>query len=109
MSHLSFKEYYESKKKLLLAGENIPRTRNEYKLIKYCKFPVFESLESDEKTYVVFKPKDRIEILWERANEFDEYPTVKRMVLRDKEDQVVFPCWNNKKMHGWIDNKTIEI
>lgn len=105
---LSFKEYYESKRKLREACDNVPRIRNEYRLVKYCKFPVFESLDSDDKIYVSFKPKDKIEILWEKANEFDDYPSAKCIVLISEDDKEVFPCWNNKKMHKWIENNTIE-
>jgi hypothetical protein len=105
---LSFKEYYESKKNLLAACDSVPRIRNEYRLTKYCKFPVFEALDGDEKVYVSFKPKDKIEILWERANEFDDYPTAKCMVLLSESKKEVFPCWNNKKIHRWIASSTIE-
>lgn len=110
MKRLSFKEYYESKKQLLSACDNVPRIRNEYKLVKYCKFPVFESNDSDEKTYVSFKPKDKIEVLWEKINEADKYPVAKRMVLLTKEgQQEVYPCWHNQKLHKWIENNTVEV
>ena len=109
MKRLSFKEYYESKKRLLSACESIPRIRNEYRLTKYCKFPVFESMDSDEKTYISFKPKDQIEILWEKTDDVDEYPIAKRMVIISEDNKEVFPCWNNKKMHRWVENNTNEM
>ena len=108
MKRLSFREYYDSKKKLLSACETVPRIRNEYRLTKYCKVPVFEELTGDNKVYVAFKPKDVIEILWEKSNEFDDYPTAKRMILISEDGKEVFPCWNNKKMHKWIEGHTIE-
>ena len=108
MKNLSFKEYYASKKKLLSACESVPRIRNEYKLTKYCKFPVFEGLDTDERTYVSFRPKDRIEVLWEKVDEFDDYPTAKCIILLSEEGREVYPCWGNKKIHKWIDSNTIE-
>ena len=111
MTRLSFKEYYESKKRLLMASESIPRIRNEYYLTKYCKFPIFESMDSDSKQYVSFKPKDRIEVLWEKMDENDAYPAARRMLIISEsgDEMEVYPCWNNKKMHNWIDNNTNEI
>lgn len=108
MKRLSFKEYYESKKQLLSACEKVPRIRNEYRLTKYCKFPVFESLDKDNRTYVSFKPNDTIEVLWEKVDEFDDYPTPKQIILKSKDGQEVFPCWGDKKIHKWINNSTIE-
>ena len=105
---LSFKEYYESKQKLLFACESVPRVRSTYRLNKYCKIPVFESLDSDEKVYIAFKPKDRIEVLWEGVNEFDDYPIAKHMVLVSEGGKEVFPCWGNNKLHKWIENSTNE-
>ena len=105
---LSFKEYYESKQSLLLACESVPRIRNEYKLTKYCKVPVFESLDNDDKTYVSFKPKDRIEVLWEGVDEFDDYPIVKHIVLISEGNRQVFPCWGSNKIHKWVENNTHE-
>lgn len=109
MKRLSFSEYYVSKKKLLSACDSVPRIRNEYTLKKYCKFPVFEALDNDDRSYVSFRPKDRIEVLWEKVDEFDDYPTAKRIVLISEDgDKEVYPCWNNKKIHKWINSNTIE-
>lgn len=105
---LSFKEYYESKQRLRSACESVPRIRNEYRLTKYCKVPVFESLDSDDKIYISFKPKDRIEVMWEGVNEFDDYPTAKYIVLISEDSRTVFPCWSNTKLHKWIENTTNE-
>lgn len=110
---MGFKEFYESKyqdskKKLLAACDTTPRVRNEYKLVKYCKFPVYESLDSDDKVYVSFRPKDRIEVLWEQVNEQDDYPVPKKIVLINEDQKEVYPCWNNKKFRKWIENSTIE-
>jgi len=108
MRRLTFKEYYESKKKLLSACDTVPRVRTEYKLTKYCKLPVFESLESDDRSYIGFKPKDVIEILWEKADEFDDYPVAKSIILISEDNKEVFPCWGNTKLHRWVESSTIE-
>jgi uncharacterized pyridoxamine 5'-phosphate oxidase family protein len=109
MERLSFKRYFESKKKLLEACESVPRIRNEYKVTKYCKFPVFESLDDDSKSYVAFKAMDRIEVLWEKSDQDDNYPVARYIVLLSEDGQKVYPCWNNKKIHSWIENSTIEV
>ncbi len=105
---LSFKEYYESKQLLRSACDIIPRIKNEYRLKKYCKVPVFESLNSNKRIYISFKPKDRIEVLWEAVNEHDDYPTAKHIVLISEGNREVFPCWSSTKIHKWIDNNTNE-
>jgi hypothetical protein len=109
MPTLSFKEYYDSKQKLLSACESIPRIRSEYRITKYCKFPFFESLSSENREYIAFKPKDRIEVLWEKVDEYDAYPVAKRITLITEGRKEVFPIWNNKKMHSWIDTNTNEM
>ncbi len=106
---LTFKEYYESKRKLLSACDTIPRLRSSYMLTKYCKFPVFESSNSDERQYVSFKPRDVIEILWEKTNEYDDYPVAARIVLINEGRKEVSPAWNNKKVHNWVERNTNEM
>lgn len=110
----SFKEFYArhqaAKLKLREAADSTPRVRNDYRLTKYCKFPVYESYEKDEKVYISFKPKDEIQILWEHVSEYDDYPTPKSIYIfsEDGKEKQVFPCWNNKKMRKWVENNTIE-
>ena len=108
MNRLTFREYYESKKRLLNASESVPRVRKTYSLNKYCKFPVFESLDSDERVFVSFKPNDKIDILWEHVNEHDFYPTPKSICLISEGGDIVYPYWNNKKMKNWVDTNTKE-
>lgn len=107
MARLGFKEYYESKKRLLSAAEDSPRIREEYELLKYCKFPVYESLDDDHKTYLAFKPKDRIEVLWEHVSNYDEFPVAKclRIISEDGDDHY-YPSWNNVKMTKWVNSNT---
>lgn len=112
MATLGFKEFFETKypsakEKLLAACQDTPRMRSEYKLKKYCKMPVYESLSIDSKAYVSFRPKDTIQIMWEQVNDNDDYPIPKTIYLVE-EDKEVFPCWNNKKFRTWIENNTIE-
>ena len=110
---MSFKEFYEtryvsSKRKLLAACDDSPRMRNEYKLTKYCKFPVFESMERDEKVYVSFKPMDKIQVLWEQVMEGSEYPVPKCIYLVSEDNKEVYPCWTTTKFNRWIEKNTIE-
>ena len=104
---LDFKKYYESKKKLLEAIDSSPRIRLKYKLNKYCKVPLQESIDSTQKTYVSFKPDDIIEILWEYDT--PDNPTVKYIKLLTENVSTFFPVWNSSKMFKWTLNNTEEL
>jgi hypothetical protein len=103
---LDFKSYYESKLKLLEAVDSSPRVKLQYKLTKYCKVPLHETVETEEKTYFSLKPDDQIEILWE----FDipDNPTVRYVRIMET-DETFFPVWNNSKMFSWVLNNTDEL
>jgi len=103
MKKIHFKEYYESKEKLRIAGDTFPREVSEYSLVKYCKFPVLT--EDDEKKMVSFKPKDKITILWEHYNSMSIIKSFK--VSNSENGEIEYkPVWNQKKVHKWIENST---
>lgn len=105
MHRLTFKEYVESKNKLLLAGEECPRITLEYEITKYCKIPVTESPDDETKLQVSLKPKDTIEVLWEHND--PSYPTPRNIVLTSEGNKKVYPCWNNKKVLKWVQNNSL--
>lgn len=104
MQRMTFKEYYESKDRLRLAGEECPRISMQYEVTKYCKMPVMESPEDEQKLHVSLKPRDLIEVLWEYID--PNYPTPKSITLVSEDDKKVFPCWNNKKVLKWVNTNT---
>jgi hypothetical protein len=103
---LDFKQYYESKMKLLEAVNTSPKIKLKYKLTKYCKLPVYETADSANKIYLTLKPDDVVEILWEYDT--PDHPTVKCMHLLDNSD-ILFPSWNSTKIFNWSLNNTIEL
>lgn len=103
---LEFKQYYESKKKLLEAVDSSPRTKVSYKLQKYCKVPLYEKVDSVDKIYYALKPDDTVEILWE----YDTLntPTVRYIHIVEAE-QTFIPAWNSSKIFSWLMNNTKEL
>ena len=103
---LDFKQYYESKMKLLEAVNTSPKIKLKYKLTKYCKIPVYETVDSSEKIYLTLKPDDVVEILWEYDT--PDHPTVKCMQLLGN-SSILFPSWNSTKIFNWSINNTLEL
>lgn len=103
---LEFKQYYESKMRLLEAADSSPRVVLHYRLKKYCKVPIHEKIDSNEKLYFSLKPDDELEILWEYDT--PETPTVRYIRILET-GETVFPVWNSGKIFNWILNNTEEI
>lgn len=103
---IDFKQYYESKIKLLEAVDSSPRVKLQYKMRKYCKIPLHENVSSDDKIYISLKPDDVIEILWEYDT--PDTPTVRYVKLMEDE-KILFPAWNSPKMFNWVMSSAREI
>ena len=101
MTKLTFKEYYESKERLLNATNNLPKIIKEYVVKKYCKIPLLDN--NNNKDYIALKPKDTIKILWEFQTA--ETPEVKSITI---ENIKYSPCWNDDKLNNWINTTTLE-
>lgn len=97
---LSFKEYYESKTVLLRESSSVVEFNTIHDVYKYCRVP-FSLNES--KTYVAFKPKDKLHVLWERRNG----------IISRKQFTIAgntyLPLWNRSKMKVWVEQSTIQI
>lgn len=93
---ISFKEYIESKNILKNAAEDFAKLKISYIVNKYCKIPVTEDFEG-EKKYIQFKPKDTIEIFWEKHDD----KMIARSIIINKEYKV-YPTWNIKKFNNWV-------
>lgn len=103
---LEFKQYYESKKKLLEAVDSSPRAKVNYKLNKYCKVPLYEQVDSVEKIYISLKPDDMLEILWEYDTP-NSTPSVRYIRIVETK-QVFIPAWSSSKIFTWLMNNTDE-
>ncbi len=99
----SFKEYLESKELLKMALEDVPKVKEIYEIEKYCSVPVRES--DGETTYIKFKPKDLIEILWENTPG-DRTP--KYFMALNEDEQKIF-AWSNAKIRSWVEKMTRQI
>lgn len=85
--------------------ENI-RATIEYTITKYCKIPVIESYNSNDKQYISLKPKDLIRILWEYES---DTPILKRLTIITDSEKEVIPCWTSNKMFEWTGNNCKQI
>lgn len=103
---MTFSEYWKSKDCLISANDETPRVVTEYRLNKYCKIPLYETLEQDSKEYISFKPNDCIKVHWEYHNLLEPTPKYITVVREGAENINYFPCWNNKKMIKWVDTNT---
>lgn len=100
MKRLTFKEYYESKQKLIKESDEVIRFFTTHDVYKYCKVPF---LLEETKTYLSFKPKDNILVEWERNNGIISPIGFK---INDKQ---YAPTWNSKKMKSWVETSTTQI
>ena len=97
---LSFKEYYDSKQLLLRENTATVEFQTTHDVYKYCRVPF--SL-NETKTYVSFKPKDKINILWERSG---------GVIVRKQftiSEVTYIPLWNSAKMKTWVEQTTIQL
>ncbi len=97
---LTFKEYYDSKSILLKETQTSVKFKTSHDVYKYCRVP-FSLNES--KTYVAFKPKDKIEVLWERVD-----GVIYRKEFTISETTYI-PLWNSTKMKTWVEQSTTQI
>jgi hypothetical protein len=105
--NLSFKEYLDAKAQLKSAGQNCPRVKYLYEIRKYCKIPLHDGLNENEKVYVSLKPHDTIEILWEY--ESIDHPTAKQLCLTFDNDQIMYFTWSNAKISKWVESSVLKL
>lgn len=103
---LSFKEYFESKQKLKSAGDNCPRYFSLYEVNKYCKIPLSENPNEDERVYIALKPKDKIKILWELLDFENPIPKHITVIDEDLEETKYHFTWNLPKINKWLSSTT---
>jgi len=102
MEKLTFKQYLNSKTKLLEAIEESPIYTATYTVSKYCKLPVGES--KDLKEYIHLKPKHQIVVEWDYGNPDDPQAlTIKfdKVVDLDRE-KAYNPLWISERLEKWL-------
>ena len=99
---LTFKEYLESKEQLKMALDGIPKVKEIYEITKYCSVPV---KINEDIEYLKFKPRDIIEIMWEKEIDND----VPKSFTVLGEDQSNEFSWSNAKVRSWVRKMTRSI
>jgi len=100
MKKLSFKEYYESKQKLLSESDTVVVFKTKHDVYKYCKVPF---TVDGERKYVSFKPKDTIMVEWQRTGN-EIIPLVVEIGTASHN-----LAWNSKKMKSWVETSTTQL
>lgn len=109
MKQLSFKEYLDSKQKLLAALQETPVQTITYDVTKYCKLVVGEK---DNKEYVNLKPSQKIIVEWRYDSVFEppipvslRFEDVKNI---DSENQFS-TFWHGVRLKNWLSKNATEI
>jgi hypothetical protein len=98
MAQQTFKEYYDASK-LLKRDDIVVEFATEHTVYKYCKVPF---ILNEEKTYISFKPKDVINIKWERIG--DNIRPLYININEEHHDLV----WQPAKMKTWVEQSTTQ-
>ena len=108
---LTFKEYLESKKRLLEAISKSPVQRSIYDVNKYCKLSVLEEESDDTKIMLLLKPKQRVVVEW-KYDDVNNPTPVHIRVEDDKNDSLFeneyFTNWKGSKLKEWLFKNTSE-
>lgn len=97
---MSFKEYYDSKQRLILETTRSVVFKTKHDVYKYCKVPF---TIDGEKKYISFKPKDMLIVEWERVG--NEIKPLKF----EMNDIELLLLWNEKKMKSWVETSTTQL
>lgn len=98
---ISFKDYYELKRKLLNEENSSVEFKTTHSMCKYCKLPVIS--ESEKKQYLSLKASDKIDVIWTLEGE-EIYP--KNIKI---DDNLYKFSWKEKKAKSWILSSSIQI
>lgn len=105
---LTFKQYLDSKAKLLEAIQNTPQQVSKYQVYKYCKLVVGES--KDEKEYIPLKPKQTVLVEW-MYDDVDD-PSVVNVRFENVEgidDENPYQIfWPGDRLKKWLDRNARE-
>ena len=102
MTHLTFKQYLESKAQLLGSIENTPTSVVEYEIRKYCTLTLGES--EDEKVTIGLKPKHKIIVEWQYTDVTKPTPESIRIIgltnVDEMQENATF--WSGTKLTNWL-------
>ncbi len=101
-THITFKEYLDSKDRLREAVKETPVRVVEYEVRKYCKLPVGTCKE--EKVYLSFKPKQTLIVEWL----YTDFNNPKPTCVKNKDFEIFPTYWKGKMFEKWLMRNTKE-
>lgn len=108
MDTLTFKEYLNSKTRLVEALKETPIQQVRYDVRKYCKIPLGESKEARE--YVSLKPKQVMIVEWHYEDIDNPTPMKISFERPDGSSNEIFETfWAGEKLRKWLTRNTREI
>jgi hypothetical protein len=105
---LTFKEYLESKEKLLEAIKSSPVQKSSYNVSKYCKLVVFNE---DQKQTILLKPGHQVIVEWIYDNLADPQPVNLQIedIKNPMIDEISYTTiWKGMKLKEWLKKNTSE-
>lgn len=107
MKHLTFKQYVESKTKLLEAITNVPERTATYKVRKYCKLVVGENVEEQQK--IELKPKQKVIVKWKYYDETPDAVSIQVEDVANVDPEDTFSTfWKGDKLIKWLNRNANE-
>ena len=106
---LTFKEYLDSKHRLLEAISRSPVQRATYDVTKYCKLAV---IDEDNKITILLKPKQQVIVEWKYEDLNN--PTPVNLRIEDVKNPEIgemsyLTNWKGMKLREWLKKNTSEI
>lgn len=104
---LTFKEYLQAKEQLRAAIDKQPKQVLNYKVTKYCKFPV---LLDSKRIDVDLRPGYLFSISWLYKNIDDKSPEPISIIIDiNNNEEEVLPFWKQAKLATWLTKNTVPI
>ena len=108
---LTFKEYLDSKNKLLEAITKSPVQRSVYDISWYCKLAVLKDENDESKITLLLKPKQQVIVEWKYENINDPIPVHIR--INDEKNPELYEVeyytnWKGIKLKDWLSKNTTE-
>jgi hypothetical protein len=108
MEKITFKQYLDSKQKLIEAVKKVPERTATYRVRKYCKLIVGEN--KGQKNQITLKPNYNIEVQWLYEDINNPTPiNIKFSGIKDIDESQEFNTyWQGKKLLKWLIRNTFE-
>jgi len=107
---LTFKEYLESKERLLKQLKESPIRTATYNVKRYCRIPVGELKEAKE--YIPLKPKQRVVVEW-KYEDINSTPDPMSITFKDvnsvNPERKYQTFWTGDRLQKWVDKNAREV